>query len=93
MLTILSLNGCASSTPPDQWPDGGNEARPRSRWWWMGSAVDSANLRTLIEQYDMAGLGGLEICPIYGVQGNDEADIPFLSDRWMQMYAYAQELT
>lgn len=89
----LAVTSCGESARPDQWPDGGNEAKPRSRWWWMGSAVDTANIRQLVEQYAEAGLGGLEICPIYGVKGNDSIDIPFLSEKWMEMYAFALEET
>ena len=35
-------------------------------------------------------LGTMEITPIYGVQGNDAKDIPFLSPRWMQMLQYTE---
>ena len=48
------------------------EARPATRWWWLGSAVDATNLTYNLEEYAKAGLGGVEITPIYGVQGNDK---------------------
>ena len=59
--------------------------RPWTRWWWLGSAVDEANLTRLLEVYQQAGLGGVEITPIYGVQGQEARDIPYLSDRWLAM--------
>lgn len=73
-----------------QWPDASIEAKPGARWWWMGSAVDSVNISKLMNQYAHAGMGTMEITPIYGVQGNDSADIPFLSTQWMKMLSVAQ---
>ncbi|MCB1844713.1 MAG: hypothetical protein KDI09_17250, partial [Halioglobus sp.] len=48
-------------------------ARPWTRWWWLGSQVDEAGLVEQMQQYADAGLGGVELTPIYGVQGA-EAD-------------------
>ena len=67
------------------------EARPATRWWWLGSAVDKANLTYNLEKYSEAGIGGVEIIPIYGVQGNDANDIEFLSPQWMQMLQHTQD--
>lgn len=74
-----------------QWPSVRTEMRPATRWWWMGSAVDKDNLKWTLDEYARAGMGGVEITPIYGVQGNDKNDIPFLSPKWMQMLSYTQE--
>ena len=74
-----------------QWPEAGPEAKPGTRWWWMGSAVDKENLAWNMEQYASHGIGALEITPIYGVQGNEANDIPFLSDKWMEMLRFTQE--
>ncbi|MCQ2255609.1 MAG: glycosyl hydrolase family 2 [Bacteroidaceae bacterium] len=85
---LLSLSVFLSVTASAQqslWPKAAPEAKPFSRWWWLGSAVDEKNLDYLLDEYAKAGLGGLEITPIYGVQGNDANDIPFLSPKWMQM--------
>ncbi len=70
------------------WPEITREAHPWTRWWWLGSAVDEANISSLLQTYRDAGLGGVEITPIYGVQGQESRDIPYLSDRWMQMLAH-----
>lgn len=70
------------------WPEVLPEAKPAARWWWLGSAVDKANLSYNIAEYARAGIGELEITPIYGVQGNDANEIPFLSDKWMDMYKH-----
>lgn len=73
------------------WPTIKTEAKPGSRWWWMGSAVDKENLTKNIEIYSSAGLGTLEITPIYGVQGNDENEIDFLTPEWMEMLKHTEK--
>lgn len=83
-LTAVFLSSFLPSLA-QQWPEVLPEARPATRWWWLGSAVDSANLKWNLEQYARAGLGGVEITPIYGVQANEQNEIPYLSSRWMQM--------
>jgi len=60
-------------------------AKAGTRWWWMGSAVDEENLRWSLEQYAAKGIGTVEITPIYGVQGNEANNVPFLSQRWMDL--------
>lgn len=71
-----------------QWPVVTQTAKPWTRWWWEGSAVDKQNLRWAMQQYQSVGLGGLEITPIYGVKGYESAFIDFLSPKWMDMLEY-----
>ncbi len=59
--------------------------RPFVRWWWQGSAVDPEGLTFNLEEFARQGMGGFEITPIYGVQGNEANDIPYLSEKWMEM--------
>ena len=73
-----------------QWPEAKPEAKAGARWWWLGSAVDKENLRWTMQEYAGHGIGALEITPIYGVQGNDANNIPYLSDRWMEMLREVQ---
>ena len=75
-----------------QWPEITQTAKPASRWWWLGSSVDKENLDYNIRTYAAAGLGELEITPIYGVQGLDDKEIPFLSPEWMEMFRYCTEV-
>ena len=89
ILTALLLLG--STVQAQNWPEIKPEARPGSRWWWMGSAVDQKGLAYNLHKYGTAGIGSLEITPIYGVKGNEQRDIPFLSSRWMEMYQYTQD--
>ncbi len=44
-----------------------------------------------MQEYARHGIGALEITPLYGVQGNDRNNIPYLSDKWMEMLRYTQE--
>lgn len=73
-----------------QWPAVTQQCRPGTRWWWMGSSVDSINLTRNLETYAKAGIGAVEITPIYGVVGNEKNDIDFLSPRWMQMLGHTE---
>jgi len=89
VLLLWSVIGLAQTT----WPTITTEMRPGARWWWMGSAVDKANLTYNLEEYAKAGLGTVEITPIYGVQKNDANDIQFLSAKWMEMLAHTEAET
>jgi hypothetical protein len=73
------------------WPQTTNECKPWSRWWWMGSSVDEENLTKLLKTYSKAGLGGMEITPIYGVKGQEDKFINFTSERWMKMLQFTVE--
>ncbi|HEU5168494.1 MAG TPA: glycosyl hydrolase, partial [Chitinophagaceae bacterium] len=71
-----------------KWPAITQQTKPWTRWWWQGSAVDKQNLTAAMQQYKQAGLGGLEITPIYGVKGAEDKFIDFLSPKWMEMFQY-----
>ena len=74
-----------------QWPEVKPEAKAGARWWWLGSAVDKENLSWAMREYANHGIGALEITPIYGVQGNQANNIPYLSDKWMEMLREVQK--
>ena len=74
------------------WPPSLPEARPYTRWWWLGSAVDEAGLRYNLSEYAKTGIGGVEITPIYGVKGNDANNIAYLSPQWMQMLGTTERI-
>lgn len=80
----LLLSSCTSVLPTLP-----SEVQPRVRWWWMGSDVDSTGLEYHLKEFKRVGLGGVEITPIYGVQGKD--GISYLSERWKGMYHYTHE--
>jgi len=93
-LSTLCLGFIAVTLPTpvnaQEWPEVKQEAKPGTRWWWLGSAVDSTNLTYNLETYAKAGIGAVEITPIYGVQGNEKNDIDFLSPRWMRMLGHVE---
>ena len=81
----LFLLGVSSAWPEGtpSWPLPSKEAKAGTRWWWMGSAVDDANLAWNLAEYSRVGLGTVEVTPIYGVQGNEAHELKFLETPWM----------
>lgn len=75
---------CAQSSAYD-WPELKKENKTWTRWWWMGSAVDKKNISRSMVAFSKAGIGGVEIEPIYGVKGQEENFIDFLSPKWLEM--------
>ena len=87
----LGLGGALPLTAqqlPTDWYEESTLTRPFVRWWWLGSAVDPEGLTFNLSEMADKGLGGVEITPIYGVKGNEANDIPYLSDKWMDMLAH-----
>ena len=89
-LLICCFVAISYSVFAQDWPNISTESRPGSRWWWLGSAVDKENLTYNLEEYAKAGLGAMEITPIYGVQGNDKNNIPYLTSQWMDILKHTQ---
>ena len=48
---LFSLLLAGSSLYAQEWPAVRPEARPATRWWWLGSAVDATNLTYNLEEY------------------------------------------
>jgi len=71
------------------WPAPNQTMRPWTRWWWLGSAVDAENIKRQLSLFKSAGLGGVEICPIYGAKGYEDRFISYLSPKWMEVYSTA----
>lgn len=83
IILLLLLSNSLLAQP--RWPAVTQQNKPWTRWWWMGSAVNQKDLTSLLDQYKKAGLGGVEITPIYGVKGEERNFINFLSPKWMSM--------
>lgn len=88
LVILLIAICCVNGYSQIKWPVITQTAKPWTRWWWQGSAVDKKNLSVLMQEYKTAGLGGLEITPIYGVKGYEDRFITFLSADWMNMLQY-----
>ena len=67
------------------WPEITRENKPWTRWWWPGSGVDKTSLTQQLEKFAAAGLGGVEITPIYGANGYEDRYVQFLSPKWIEM--------
>jgi len=87
LLWCALLCGTAGAQKPVNktatWPVIEKEMKPWTRWWWMGNAVDEQNLAAVLQKYKDAGLGGVEITPIYGAKGYEKQYLDFLSPAWM----------
>lgn len=91
LVTILLLGGglpAFAQSDPFAFPEPGQMAKPWTRAWWLGSAVDRENLTTWLESLASAGLGGVEIVPIYGVKGQEHRNLTHLSPEWLAMMAH-----
>ena len=90
ILFIILLNFSCILLPAQQptWPNTTNVTQPWTRWWWHGSTVNPIDLTANMEELHNAGLGGVEITPIYDVKGYEDEAIPFLSSQWIKMLVY-----
>ncbi|MFD2942504.1 glycosyl hydrolase [Flavobacterium notoginsengisoli] len=84
-ITLISFSQKNEKSP---WPQSSNINQPWTRWWWMGSAVDKPNLKRSLLDFHKAGIGGVEITPIYGVKGEEKNFIDYLSPKWLEMLDY-----
>jgi hypothetical protein len=89
-VVFLFFSGCSFSPGDTDWPEIAREAKPWMRWWWLGNDVDSINLTYNLEALSRAGIGGVEITPVYGVKGRETHYIDYLSPQWMKMLAFTQ---
>ena len=85
-LFIISCFSC--STEELSWPEPTHESRPWTRWWWMGNAVDKENIKHELKEMADAGIGGVEITSIYGVKGEEERFIEYLSPDFKEILEY-----
>lgn len=91
ILILMTALSVVSAVSAQQWPAQSLQTKPGARWWWLGSALNEKDVTWNMDQYASHGLGTLEITPLYGVQGNDKNNIPFLSPRWMEMLRYIEK--
>ena len=88
LLFITLLSSQALAAQQLSWPEITRENKPWTRWWWPGSIVTHNDLTAAMEKYRKAGLGGMEIAVIYGVKGQEDKFINYLSPKWMEMFTY-----
>lgn len=73
------------------WPTVTETAKPWTRWWWMGSAVDEKGLDKQLTTLSKSGFGGVEIVPIYGAKDFEKQYINYLSPEWMKMLQFTTD--
>jgi hypothetical protein len=88
LIAAVLFHVVAASAQQTNWPATSAESRPWTRWWWFGNAVDRANLSYNLEELAKAGIGGVEITPIYGVRNGEANYIEYLSPKWMEMLSH-----
>jgi hypothetical protein len=86
LLAGLLLGSVYAAEPAvHSWPELTQSAKPWARWWWPGSAVERPQLTAQLEALAAAGIGGVEITPIYGARGYEDRYLEFLSPQWVAM--------
>ncbi|MCR5714012.1 MAG: glycoside hydrolase family 2 protein [Bacteroidales bacterium] len=88
LFSCKNTAGTSSETASVEWPEITRQTKPWSRWWWEGSAARPGDITAAMEAYQAAGLGGLEITPIYGVHGYEDRFLDFLSPEWMDVFMF-----
>jgi hypothetical protein len=71
------------------------DARPMMRWWWFGPAVTKPELKKELETMESAGIGGVEIQPVYPLMLDDDAkgikNLQYMSPEFLEDVGYANE--
>jgi len=88
ILILILFSSRALNAQQLSWPEITCENKPWTRWWWPGSIVTPADITANMEKYKEAGLGGMEIAVIYGVKGQEDRFINYLSPKWMDMFIH-----
>ena len=84
--SILLLGACKQEQAV--WPESTQESKPWTRWWWPGNAVDKENVQRELKEMSDAGIGGVEITSIYGVQGEEDRFIEYCSPEFSEMLKF-----
>jgi hypothetical protein len=63
------------------------DARPMMRWWWFGPAVTTADLTAELTRMRDAGIGGVEVQPVYPLTPDEPSagrvNAPYLSSGFL----------
>lgn len=91
LFILVVIIGACSRPQANQpeWPEISSETKPWTRWWWHGSAVNKEEITKELEALSAAGIGGVEITPIFGVYGFEDQWIEYLSPEWVQVFEHA----
>ena len=84
-----SSAGGRQSSSPLAWPRITKQNKPWTRWWWLGNVAEKRELTEQLREYERAGLGGVEITPIYGIKGYESRFVNFLSPAWVGLLEHS----
>ncbi len=73
---------------PFGWNHPTASAKPACFWWWLGSSVSEAEIERQMIMLKDAGFGGVMVCPLYPYSHPVLPSIPFLSDRWIEVFRF-----
>ncbi len=85
---LLFLLAAPIAADDTAWPSPTRDAKPWTRWWWPGSAVDTGNLSREIEAFAQAGFGGVEVHCIHGSKDPENRRLSFLSAPWIAAWSH-----
>ena len=72
-------------------------ARPLTRWWWFGGAITPEEITRELTFMRDAGLGGVELQPVYPVAVDDPKrnihNTPYLTDAWFDLLRHVARET
>jgi len=91
-ILFLFLIITAATIKAQTWPAVTRDCKPATRWWWLGSAVNSTDLKWNIDEFARVGIGTVEITPIYGVKNNESKELSFLSAPWMKALKETEDI-
>jgi len=77
----LLISACTQNIEPLQF-ETNQTTKPWTYWWWLGSAVTHKDISEQLTDFHQAGMGGVHIIPIYGVKGEEEQFLRYLSPEW-----------
>ena len=71
------------------------DARIMMRWWWFGAAVKTAELERELKTMQSAGIGGVEIQPVYPLALDDPQtgieNLPYMSAPFLDAVRFASK--
>ena len=88
LIFLMLFTGVSCDSQKTVLPQSTQTSKPWTRWWWMENAVDRENITRELKEMADAGIGGVEITPIYGVKGEEERFIEYLSPKFAEMLKF-----
>jgi hypothetical protein len=85
---LLTISGLFCFAQESYWLEPAQESKPWTRWWWMENAVDKENIKRELKEMADAGIGGVEITSIYGVKGEEDRFIEYLSPGFSEILKF-----